>query len=281
METSTLETTSYNAKLILSENYSQNSRKNVFFLDDIERIDESSSDGISEEDRERYFVNKDKKIELKNENKIEKNINSHRGTVLFKTSKLVTNSSGKKFTGRKRKNPFTEDDADKMHDKFAEDNITRKLQVYSMNSVVQYCNEIVSNSDLGVENTSVFKKLSYQFKKNVNNKTFEENKKRTIANLLEIEISEKYTSFSSDSNKKGIEKIKNNEVIKNILSQTYINFFKEVFYKNERKIDLRKYGVEKIIYLSNKVKLYEDMFEGKNVDEKYKNRIEEIIRKKF
>ena len=83
METSTLETTSYNEKLILSENYSQNSRKNVFFLDDIERIDESSSDGISEEDRERYFVNKDKKIELKNENKIEKNINSHRGTVLF------------------------------------------------------------------------------------------------------------------------------------------------------------------------------------------------------
>ena len=89
------------------------------------------------------------------------------------------------------------------------------------------------------------------------------------------------STFQSDYNKKELEKIKKNEVIKNILSLKYLDYIREIYYKNERIIDLSKYGLKKIIRLSNKVKLYEDIFKGKVVDENYRNRIEEIIREKF
>ena len=77
-----------------------------------------------------------------------------------------------------------------------------------------------------------------------------------------------------------MEKIKKNTFIKNILSITYKDFFNEIFYKNKRIIDLSKYGLKKIIILSSKVKLYENMFNEK-MDEEYSKRVEKIIRKKF
>ena len=200
---------------------------------------------------------------------------------LFKTSKEIVTNSEKKFNGRKRKNPFTDDNFEKRHDKFAIDNVKRKIQVHAMNSIIQYVNEIICKIDLELEHVPIFNKIDYSSKKNTNNNILEENKKKTIENLIETEISPKYTSFQSDFNKKEIEKIKNNEIAKNILSQKYIDYFREVYYKNERTIDLSKYGLKKIINLSNRVKLYEDMFKGKTVDEKYRNRVEEVIRKKF
>ena len=243
------------------------------------------------DDKNRYFVNISKENGLKNKNNIvKKNIYSSGSStfsgfqnaplILFKISKIISYNQDKKFKGRKRKNPIT-DDIGKKHDKFTIDNIVIKIQVYFLDSMIQFVNEIISKTDLGDENKLVFNKIDYSFKKNVNNKTFEENKKRTIAYFLEIEISKKYTLFSSDSNKKKYEKIKNNEIIKNILSITYIDFFREIFYKNKRAIDLSKYGTKKMINLSNKVKLYEDMFKGKIVNDKYKYRVEEVIKQKF
>ena len=243
------------------------------------------------DDKNRYFVNISKENGLKNKNNIvKKNIYSSGSStfsgfqnaplILFKISKIISYNPDKTFKGRKRKNPIT-DDIGKKHDKFTRDNVVRKIQVYFLDSMIQFVNEIISKTDLGLEYKPVFNKIDYSFKKNVNNKKFEENKKRTIAYFLEIEISKKYTLFSSDSNKKKYEKIKNNEVIKNILSIKYIDFFREIFYKNKRAIDLSKYGAKKMINLSNKVKLYEDMFKGKIVNDEYKCRVEEVIKKKF
>ena len=77
-----------------------------------------------------------------------------------------------------------------------------------------------------------------------------------------------------------MEKIKKNAFIKNILSITYKDFFNEIFYKNKRIIDLNKYGLKKIISLSSKVELYENMF-NENTDEEYSKRVEKIMREKF
>ena len=150
-----------------------------------------------------------------------------------------------------------------------------------MNSIIQYVNEIISKTNLELENIPVINKINYSFKKNITNKIFEENKKKSLKYFIECEVSSKFKKFSRDSNKRELEKIKNNEIIKNILSQKYIDYFREVYYKNERSIDLSKYGLKKIINLPKKVKLYEDISKGKTVDEKYMNRVEEVIRKNF
>ena len=199
----------------------------------------------------------------------------------FKISKKITNESGKNFSGRKRKNPITEDSNGRIHNKSAKDNITRKIQVHAMNSIIQYLNEVVSQIDLGLDYIPVFKKIDYSFKRNIKSDTLKQNKNKSIENFIKNEVSPRYKKWTPDSNKKEYEKIKNNEIVKNILSQKYIDFLKDIFYKNERKIDLSNYGLKKIVYLSNKVKLYEDMFKGKIVDEKYRNRVDEIIKKKF
>ena len=149
-----------------------------------------------------------------------------------------------------------------------------------MNSIPQFINEIVSN--LGLEDIATIKYLEYSFKRDVNKKALEENKTKTIGDLLEYKITTKYKLFSRDSNKKEYEKMKNNEIIKAFLSLKYIDYFKEIFYKNKRTIDLSKSGLKKTIFLSSKVILYEDILKGENKDdEKYKIRVEEVIKSKF
>ena len=275
--------------------FSQNSSENLTSIDDnfinFPVInDELSSEETEKEDQSRYYVDKKNKDKIENKkiviNKTKPNYERNKSSSfsnpknLFKTSKIPVNDSDRKLLGRKRKNTIINKN-EKTHDKYYEDNITIKVQGKSMNSMIQYVNVIIRFLDFGLEHRPVFNKIDYSFRKNISKNALEKNKQKTIENLIETNISPKYTNFPSDYNKKEYEKIKNNEIVKNILSQKYIVFFKEVFYQNKRTIDLSKYGLKKTINLSNKVKLYEDMFKGKNEDEKYKSRVEEIIKKKF
>ena len=271
---------------IFEENSPANDSFIKFPIDDVE----SFSQEIEEENQDRYFVNNSRLNESENENNTLKKSNLRYGsgvsscssnTHLFKTSNVLFINSSKKFSGRKRKMPIVDGSDEQTHNKYSEDNVKRKIQIHVMNSITQYMNEILNKIDIGLEHIPVFNKINYSIKKNITNKTFEENKNKTLENLLENEISSKYKKFSIDSNKKGIEKIKNNEIIKSILSQKYQDYFREIYYQNERRIDLSKFGLKKIIKLSNEVKLYEDIFTNKVVNMEYRNRIEEIIRKKF
>ena len=256
----------------------QNSPPNSLQLDSFINLslknDELFLEEIGKENQYRYLENDRKKIKLESENKIINKRNSHSGSntpskcfntpqIFFKTSKILFNCSRKKLSGRKRKISTKDKNIKKIHNKYYEDNITRKIQVHVMNSLTQYVNDILSKIDLGLEHIPVFNKIAYSFKQKISTTTFEENKKKTIENLIGTEISPKYKTIQSDYNIKELEKIKKNEVIKNILSQKYVDYIREIYYKNERTIDLSKYGLKKIIRLSNKVKLYEDIFKGK------------------
>ena len=234
--------------------------------------DEQSLEEINKEDEERYFIYHPQLSMTSDSSNIPK--------ILFNTSSKCTNKLGKKFAGRKRKNPITCIEGERIHDNLAKDNVTRKIQVHVINSMIQFVNEIINKIDIGLENIPEFKKINYSFIKNIKSEVFEENTKKTIENFLEIEISPKYKIWPSDYNKKEMEKIKKNTFIKNILSITYKDFFNEIFYKNKRIIDLSKYGLKKIIILSSKVKLYENMLKEKT-DEEYSKRVEKIMREKF
>ena len=144
---------------------------------------------IEKEDQDRYFVNDRKKIKLENENKIINKRNFHNesstsskcsNTPYFKNPKILFNSSRKKLTGRKRKMSIKDKNDKNLHNKYYEDNVTRKIQVHVMSSIIQYVNDILSKIDLGLEHIPAFKKIDYSFKQKINITTFEENKKKQL-----------------------------------------------------------------------------------------------------
>ena len=288
----------YEHNLEDEQSYHSISEENSLNLNDFINFplnnDEQSSEETAKEDKKRYHVDRISRTELKNKNKILNRSNSHSGLstltyysntprTLFNvinTSNKQTNKLGKKFAGRKRKNPITFIEGERIHEKTARDNVTRKIQVHAMNSIIQFVNEIISKIDVGLENIPVFQKIDYSFIKDIRSDKFEINKTKTIENFLEADISPKYKTLPHDYNKKEKEKIKKNVVIKNILSITYVDFFKEIFYKNKREIDLSKFGLENKIILLSKVKLYEDML-NENMDERWSKRAEDVIKKNF
>ena len=278
---------------------SQDSQKNSQEFDSFSSIgfpvkSEQSPEENEKDDKIRYYlnINENEKTELKNKNKFKKdnqkiklenkNKSEESPHPKFKTWKETTKGPGKNLTGRKRKIPISEDDNPKIHDKYHPDNVKSFIQVKVMSSIPQFANEIVSDPDLGLEEIPVFRKMDHGFTKIINKKTLGDNKKKTIGDLLKVDISLKYKHFSRDSNKKEYEKVENNEIIKAIFSQKYKDYFNEFFYRNKRVIDLSKFGLQKTIHLSNKVKFYEDIFKGKKkYDEKYRIVVEEVIKSKF
>lgn len=166
----------------------------------------------------------------------------------------------------------------KHHDKFFSDNIIRKIQCHYLNFIVSFMNEL-----LGILNyKEKFLNLDYKFKSNVNKKTINNLKNSTIKDILCTKISCKYKMSEENHNMKIINLIKNNDVINSILSENYLSFFKNIYYKSCRTINLSIYGLNQIITLSKNIKMYQDLI-NKNLinDENYKKRLNECVIRNF
>ena len=143
----------------------------------------------------------------------------------------------------------------KVHDKFASDNLIRKIQVHYISFIISFFNFILKV--LNYEQR--FLKLNYEFKKNVNRHFFESLKEKNLSEIICNEISNKYKNKNSKENINIYEQIKNDKVLKNLFNENYLIFFKDVYYKSQKKINLNKYGLEKEIILSEKEKMFKDL----------------------
>ena len=178
--------------------------------------------------------------------------------------------SRKKGRGRQR---TTISESIKVHDKFSTDNLLRKIQVHYISFIVSFLNEILEQLDLKQQ----FLKLDYVFKKNVNMKFVESLKQKNLGEIICNKISGKYKK-DENANLKIYEEVKKNEVLNNILSENYLRFFKNIYYKNNKNINLKEYGLDKDIKLSKKVKLFDDLLKEKNasdIDKEYEKKINE------
>ena len=70
--------------------------------------------------------------------------------------------------------------------------------------------------------------------------------------------------------------VSKNEVIKNILDKTYLEFF-NIFYLNKDKINLSPFGLEKTLNLNPGLGFYEDL----KKDEEYIKKMEKCIKNDF
>lgn len=221
------------------------------------------------ENSELYYTRDNTNKSTKNPTQIIKSI--------FNISKNVKKNKKfcKKKRGRKMKqnNSTKEENNQNTHDKFSNDNLLRKIQIHYISFLISIINLILR--DLNYEEQ--FLKLNYNIKKNINKKFFESLKNKKLSEIICNKISKKYKKYDSNINIKIYNKIKNNEILKNFFNENYLSFFKNIYYESKRIINLKKYGLEKEIFLSEEIKMFKDLLQD-NIDENIDNKkyVEEI-----
>ena len=73
-------------------------------------------------------------------------------------------------------------------------------------------------------------------------------------------------------------KLEKNEIIKNFLNENYLNLFRNIYYKNEKKLNLKVYGKDVVIYLSDDIEMYKDI---EIKDKEYINTLNKYVKKLY
>ena len=238
--------------------------------------------------------NKDNIIEnsIDNRNYLENLIETEKNEVLFydnstreeKISIIINNSSSFQSderhtiirSGRKRNRPLQI--GDKIHDKYFEDNILRKIQVHYINFIKFYINEILSILGFDVE----FYDINYNIKKTTNKNNISLLKSLPISYILCQNISRKFRKLfkqNKNINKTIFNKVINNDIIKDIIFQKYERLFKDVYLKNKKCININGQN----IFLQT-VKTFEDLLKNDkdfSTNSLYRTKINEVIEKYY
>lgn len=196
--------------------------------------------------------------------------------------KKENKSKGKKIGRKKKSNTPVKDNEiignKNFHDKNKTDNLIRKIKVHYISFLLSFINEIIKN--LNIKET--FLKLDYQMKKEIKKKSLESLKNKTIGDIISSKISTKYKNKVENYNEIIFKEIKNkSEVLKNIFSQNYLTFFKSVYYKSNNRINLKSFGLDKEIILSNKVEMYKDFLKNKDFDSLHIRKLNSCMAKNF
>lgn len=185
----------------------------------------------------------------------------------------------------------------KPHDKYAKDNIKRKIQIVYLHFLVNFVNLIIreifrkfNGFNWDFQNKKIkdgyqFKKLGYKnFSKNIDKKSFNLLKSKTLKEIFKDNTSSRFSSYKNDEVYDNVSAI--NDKIDYILNQKYLEFFR-IFYQKNNYTNLSKYDLDIDISLEN-IKKFE-FFKNKELEKikepenqsKYVKRIEESIRNNF
>ena len=200
----------------------------------------------------------------------------------IKSNNNVNKSLKKRFKISKKKRgrekhkqvKINEYENEKIHDKNASDNLLRKIQVHYISFIVQFLNEILENLNYQQR----FLKLCYLFKRNIKKVFVNSLKAKTIGDIICNPISKKYKE-NLNYNIYIYEQVKEDKVLKKIFSENYSLFFRKIYFKSRSIINLREYGLNKTIILSDNVKMYKDLVNNKEY--MYKRNINNCVNHHF
>ena len=239
---------------------------------------------LNEDYSYQYIQNENSKTKESTKEKVEENIQN-----IVKTEKEDKLLGKKRKLGRKKnieKIKNNNENNKKIHNDKVEDNMLNKIQIHSIKCIIEYFNSIL---DYIIYNDKErFLNIDSSFKKKINKKEREELKKKKLCDILKLDISTKFTNHSFDYNKnlyEKIEKMKENPIYDALIklsNENYLYFFQNIYYKNERIINLNKYGIDVNIPLNNKVKLCEDKIKSfKDKGEKYIKKYKKCINENY
>ena len=181
---------------------------------------------------EKSKENKEKKLEPKENENNEKKIES-KFTVIKEEKKILKKRGRKKYSEDSKK--------DRVHKFDSNDNILRKIHCHFLSFIVLFLNDILNHLNYSQR----FIDLNYNFKKKASKKDIEDIKKKSIEEIICAEISGKYKKIDKLYNKLICEQIKDNITLKNILYESYLNLFKKIYYRGNKIINLKEYGLNK------------------------------------
>ena len=165
----------------------------------------------------------------------------------------------------------------KIHDKNGPDNILRKIQVHFITFIIDAVNELLHK----LEYNEQFIDIDYNEKKNITKSNFSSLKNLNIGQILCKKVSSKFRKqFKQNSFKNNsiFNIVKTNKYVNNFLSQNYITFFQDVYYKDKRDIIID----DLYFRLSENVKTYKNLLSEKFDDEEEcKTKVEEVIHKYY
>ena len=199
----------------------------------------------------------------------------------FNVTKDDSNKIIKQYIGKKKGRISNEEkkemnksqnNSKKIHDKYDKFNIINKLNVHSIQSLIEIVNCALDMFSFGKNKELKFLNINSSFKKDVKKDSIENLKKKKLCDILTLDISDKYQKYPLDYNKQLYKKIKDDpryKVIINFLEENFLFFFQNVYYKSERTINLQKYGVDAFLTLSKKVKLNKDKIKTFKDDKEY------------
>ena len=142
------------------------------------------------------------------------------------------------------------------------DNIQRKIQVHFLSFLINFCNDALKTEYTQFRHS--FKQINYKSKTTVNFNHTSFLKKSSIKDLLNLEISEKYSKYNKFENKKLLDKIiLKSKWLNDLFEMNYLKLFDYYYNKEE---PLYKIIFEnKEILLSSKTKSFYYLLE-KNQD---------------
>ena len=166
------------------------------------------------------------------------------------------------------------------HDKYKNDNLTRKIRAHSINFILLFVNFILKIVKL---EKFKFRNISYEFKKNVKKDAILSLKKMTIREILCQKLSPKIKIEIKKDNSFIFESIKDNPIIKKLLDKKYLEIFKEIYCKKEKKINLKDYGSDedRIIIFPEKIKIFKDLLKENINNYRYIKKLEECVNNNF
>lgn len=186
---------------------------------------------------------------FKNESPIDKERNKKIEFVIKKTNK-----------GRKRKRDVEEesDDDNNSHNKFSSDNLKTKIQVHYISFLISYVNFFLDYFGF----TEKFFDIDHKKKRDVQKKNFSLLKETPIGKILSENISQKLTTQQNkEINKSIYQKVINNPIINNLLSEKYETLFKDVYYESKSIVNLKKYGLDKDFKLNKDINMFDSLLE--------------------
>ena len=175
---------------------------------------------------------------------------------------------------------------ERKHNKFAKDNIKRKIQVNYLKFLVNFINQIIQVllCESAKNDNIKFYRLDYKFAKDITKKTFNDMKEKTIGEIFKYNASSKFKNNKKLNDQVYNKVTRKSKIIKSILDKPYLYYF-YIYYSGQTIINLSDFGLDKTINLSSETGFCKDLITKNNDTETFKRiywkKILECIKKHF
>ena len=177
-----------------------------------------------------------------------------------------------KKRGRK-KDKKSKNKRKKSHGRECPCNIRTKLTIAYFTFLIQFINAVIELILCDENDVNQYKLKKLNHIKNITKELIKNLKNQKIKDVISCDIDSKNFLGEKNENEEICQKIiQKSKKLEKILNQKYLEFFENIFLKNKREFNLKKYGIDKCIFLNSDVILYKDFINNiKNKENKNDN----------